>query len=38
MAEEVALEERIAERAKVTVDDVRAVFESQGIPLGEASP
>jgi hypothetical protein len=34
MAEEVALEDRIAARAKVTVDDVRAVFESQGIPLG----
>lgn len=34
MAEEVALEDRIAARAKVTVDDVRAVFDAQGIPLG----
>ncbi|MEV8597298.1 hypothetical protein [Streptomyces sp. NPDC052012] len=34
MADDVALEDRIAARAKVTVDDVRAVFESQGIPRG----
>lgn len=29
-----ALETRIAARAKVSVDDVQTVFESQGIPLG----
>lgn len=34
MADETALETRIATRAGVTVDEVRTVFESQGIPLG----
>lgn len=34
MADERALETRIAARARVTVDDVRTVFEAQGIPLG----
>ncbi|MFD5015379.1 hypothetical protein [Streptomyces chartreusis] len=34
MADETALETRIAARARVTVDDVRTVFEAQGIPLG----
>lgn len=34
MADETALEARIATRARVTVDEVRTVFESQGIPLG----
>nr|MDT0521336.1 hypothetical protein [Streptomyces sp. DSM 41633] len=34
MADESALEARIATRARVTIDDVRSVFESQGIPLG----
>ncbi|MFE3269956.1 hypothetical protein [Streptomyces sp. NPDC059215] len=34
MADESALETRIAARAKVSVDDVRTVFEAQGIPLG----
>ncbi|WP_405467120.1 hypothetical protein [Streptomyces canus] len=34
MADETALETRIAARAKVGVDDVRSVFEAQGIPLG----
>lgn len=34
MADEMALETRIAARAKVSANDVRTVFESQGIPLG----
>ncbi|MGQ4347484.1 hypothetical protein [Streptomyces sp. SAS_275] len=34
MADETALETRIAARAKVAVGGVRSVFEAQGIPLG----